>query len=155
MRIAHLLTRRFFVPIVTLAVVGISALFPACDSLSSFTGQWQGEVSTDPNLAHGFTAASQLGLNIKTLDNGTPDMTVLFPGAQDWARFEPVKRASSDAVGSLELPGDPLRSYLGYVRPAGQESLLMFVSLFPPNHVEARVIRGPDEIYGVFRLSKL
>jgi hypothetical protein len=136
--------------------LGLLALFlPACDSLSSFSGDWEGPVSADPNLQQGFTPQAQLGLTIATLDNGSLDMSVRLPGTQEKLRFEAIRRASADSVGSLSLPGDPLRSYLGYVRPAGQEPLLMLVSLFPPNHVETRIIRGPDEVYGVFRLRKL
>ena len=133
----------------------LACMLPACDSLASFGGDWQGRVSADPNLQQGFTANAQLGLTISALDNGTLDMTVRLPGASDNLRFEAVRRASSDSVGSLSLPGDPLRSYLGYLRPVGQEPLLMLLSLFPPNHVETRLIRGPDEVYGVFRLRKL
>lgn len=130
-------------------------LIVGCDTLSSFTGTWQGQVSADPNLQQGFTTADKLSLNINALDHGVLDMTVRLAGQSNDLRFEAVRRASSDALGSLTLPGDPLRTYLGYVRPEGQGALLMVVSLFPPNHIEARVIRGPDEVYGVFRLRKL
>ena len=155
MRLAHQLASRWY--LLRLAVpLGLLALFLlACDSLSSFAGSWSGPVSADPNLQQGFTANAQLGLTITAIENGALDMSVRLPGSQEQLRFEAVRRASADAVGSLSLPGDPLRSYLGYVRPAGQESLLVLVSLFPPNHIETRLIRGPDEVYGVFRLRKL
>lgn len=93
-------------------------------------------------------------MNITALNDGALDMTLRLPGQPSDLRFESVRRASADALGSMSLPGDPLRSYLGYVRPVGQESILVVVSLFPPDHVEARLVRGPDEVYGVFRLSK-
>lgn len=153
MRAGHLPTW-FKVLLLSAAIVGAAVAFPACDSLASFTGVWQGPVSQDPNLRQGFAAPDALTLNITALNDGALDMTVNVPGQMQGLRFEPVRRASADALGSLSLPGDPLRSYLGYVQPPGQAPLLMVVSLFPPDHVEARVIRGPDEIYGVFRLSK-
>lgn len=126
----------------------------SCDSLSSFEGAWEGKVSGDPNLRQGFGAGDRLAMNISALNDGSLDMTLRLPGQTSDVRFESVRRASADALGSMSLPGDPLRSYLGYVRPAGQESILVVVSLFPPDHVEARLVRGPDEVYGVFRLSK-
>ena len=155
MRAAHLLTPWFKVLLMAaVAIVGAAGTFSACDSLASFTGVWQGPVSSDPNLHQGFSSQDALTLNIAALNNGTLDMTFNVPGQPQGLRFEPVRRASADALGSLSLPGDPLRSYLGYLQPPGQAALLMVVSLFPPDHVEARVIRGPDEVYGVFRLSK-
>ncbi|MDX2020179.1 MAG: hypothetical protein SF187_08055 [Deltaproteobacteria bacterium] len=126
----------------------------SCDSLSSFEGNWEGKVSADPNLRQGFVANDHLAMNITALGDGSLDMTLRLPNQTSALRFESVRRASSDALGSMSLPGDPLRNYLGYVRPAGQEAILVVVSLFPPDHVEARLVRGPDEVYGVFRLSK-
>lgn len=132
----------------------VMLLLCACDSLHSFEGAWDGHVSGDPNLRQGFVATDRLALNIAALDDGRLVMNLRLPGQSIDVPFESVRRASADALGSLSLPGDPLRTYLGYARPAGQEAILVVVSLFPPDHVEARLVRGPDELYGVFRLSK-
>lgn len=136
-------------------VVAALVLAGGCERLDEFTGTWEGALSPDPRLQHGFSAEDRLTLEIAALDAADVDMSVRLPGNPERVRFESIRRAASDALGSMSLPGGPLRSYFGYLRPPGQEPYLMVLTLFAPGQVEARVIRGPDETYGVFRLSKL
>lgn len=125
-----------------------------CESLQSYTGSWQGQVSADPQLRQGFDPEARLQVTIASLEPGGMQTTVVLPGALQPLPFEPIRRASADALGALSLPGDSLRTYLGYVRPPGQEPHLVVLTLFPHETIEARVIRGPDETYGVFRLGR-
>ena len=57
-------------------------------------------------------------------------------------------------MGDLRLDGEPLRSFLGFVRPAFGEPYLTVISLFAEERVDVRLIRGPEEAYGVFHLTR-
>ncbi len=57
-------------------------------------------------------------------------------------------------LGDVRLDGEPLRTYFGFVTPAAEPSFLTVVSLFAEDRLEVRLIRGPNDVYGVFYLSK-
>ena len=78
-----------------------------------------------------------------------------LPG-QGQRPFEPIRGASADVLAEMRLPGEPLKTYVGYVGGAStsEAPYLCYVSLYAENRVEARIIRGPDEVYGVFRLAR-
>lgn len=137
-----------------LALVGALALLPGCEELEGYEGSWQGEVAADPQLRQGFAAADRLTLTITGLDGADAAMQVQLPRLPQPLPFEPIRRASADALGSMVLSGDALRSYLGFARPSDGEPYLVVVTLFSHNRVEARIIRGAEETYGVFRLRK-
>jgi hypothetical protein len=69
-------------------------------------------------------------------------------------RFEPIRHASDDALGDLRLDGEPLRTFLGFLRPPTGQPYLAVVSLFAEDRIDVRLIRGPDEAYGVFSLRR-
>ena len=79
---------------------------------------------------------------------------VVLPGRLGQHRFLPVRGAQGDALADLSHPGDPLRAYLGFVEPPGEAPMLLVVSLHTHDRVEVRVIRGPEELYGVFQLGR-
>ncbi len=126
----------------------------ACEDIRRFAGSWTGTVSADPNLRRGFAADASLRVSIVDVDRARIAMTLDLQDGAGAIAFEPIAGAAADVLGELRLPGEPLRTYLGYLRPAAKEPTLAVVSLFPEDRVEARIIRGPQEIYGVFALAR-
>lgn len=125
-----------------------------CEDMRQFTGTWVGEVSRDPAHQIGFGEGARLRANIGTITRAQLDATLELPGTMRFVRFEPVRHAAGDILADMRLPGDPLRTYLGFVRPAEEPAYLAVVSLYPENRVQVRLIRGPDESYGVFTLCR-
>ena len=133
----------------------LGALMSAgCQDLRQFTGQWAGGVSPDPNQQHGFDPAARLEATVGTVTRYGIDMTLTLPGATDTSRFELIRHASEDVLADMQLPGDPLRTYLGFIRVTGQDPLLAVVSLYAEGRIEVRLIRGPETTYGVFLLGR-
>ena len=146
MRCLRLLT------LIGLFSIAIAAV--ACESMQGFVGVWRGPISSDPQLQQGFGSGVELALTITALDDGDFQMSAQVPGYEAPLPFEAIRRASADALGDMTMPGDSLRSYFGYLRPLGQEPYLIVITLHSQSRIEARLIRGPDEAYGVFRLKK-
>jgi hypothetical protein len=147
------------------------ALLPVggCEDLRQFSGPWTGTISRDPNHQHGFARDATLSLTVGGVTRYGLDMTVTLPGATGTSRFEPMRHAVQDVLADLRLPGDPLRTYLGFVRtgaaggaqppeapapPLSTEPYLAVVSLYAEERIEVRLIRGPDADYGVFMLAR-
>jgi hypothetical protein len=135
-------------------LVAVTFLATACDDLRDFAGTWQGSIVSDPVLQKGFAADSRLDAVITSATRHDVDLALGLPGQDARVRFSPIERASADALGSLRLDDDPLRTYLGFVRPPGQEAYLVVVSLYPHEQIDVRLIRGPDDAYGVFALTR-
>lgn len=129
----------------------------ACQDLRGYSGPWVGTVSPDPQLHAGFVEGAALRLDIAAVDRQDLEASVTLPNDAGATRFELIRHASADVLGDMQVDGDPLRSYLGYLRPAaepGAEGYLSIVTLLSDNHVTVRVIRGAEETYGVFRLRR-
>jgi hypothetical protein len=58
-------------------------------------------------------------------------------------------------LADVHFAGEPLRTFFGFVNPPGEPPYLTVVSLYSEDRVEVRLIRGPDEAYAVFALSRL
>lgn len=139
--------------IVAAAVVAITV--SGCEDIRGFEGQWQGAVSADPSLGKGFARGDVVAISIESVTRDRIGMALVLPGASEPTRFSPIRSASADALGELRLPGEPLRTFLGYVdAPAGGTPYLAIVSLYAEKRVELRLIRGADESYGVFTLLR-
>ncbi len=136
----------------TAALFAALAAASACEDLRHFEGSWAGTVSPDPRQRHGFAAGAALEARVTTANRAALAMTLTLPGAAAAVEFVPMRHAAGDALGDLSIPGDPLRSYLGFVTPTGAAPYLAVVSLFPEERIEVRLIRGPEESYGVFSL---
>jgi hypothetical protein len=130
-------------------------LLGGCEDIRRFEGTWAGPISADPAQQQGFGASAILRLQVTSVSRRSIAMSVDLPERGGSLPFEPIRGASADALGDLRLDGEPLRTFLGYVRPAGMEAFLAVVSLFPEDRIEARIIRGPDESYGVFSLLRV
>lgn len=136
-----------------IALLSLSPL--GCQDLREYTGSWEGTVSGDPALSHGFAPTTQVTAEFTAASHeGVAFTLVLKPGIQA-AHFVPIKRAAGDLLADVELPGEPLRTFFGFVDPpGGAEPYLTIVSLYPENRVELRLIRGADDAYGVFSLHR-
>jgi hypothetical protein len=133
----------------------LGALLPVgCEDLRQFTGQWSGPVSPDPNQQHGFDPMARLDATVGGVSKYGIDLTLTLPGATDPSRFELIRHAAEDVLADMRLPGDPLRTYLGFIRVTGQDPFLAVVSLYAEGRVEIRLIRGPETTYGVFLLER-
>jgi hypothetical protein len=139
---------------VPLGLVLAGALLTAgCEDIRRFEGDWQGSVSADPAHQQGFGAGAPLHATVSAVSRRGISMTIQLPN-QTALPFEPIRHASDDALGELRLDGEPLRTFLGYLRPAGDQPYLTVVSLFAEDRIDVRLIRGPDEAYGVFSLRR-
>ena len=82
-------------------------------------------------------------------------MNVTLPGETGALRFEPIRHAAGDVLADVRLAGEPLRTFFGFVSPTAQTPYLAIVSLYAEDRLEIRLIRGANEAYGVFALSRL
>lgn len=125
-----------------------------CEDLRQFSGQWSGRVSPDPNHQHGFDPMARLDATVGAVSRYGIDLTLTLPGATDPSRFELIRYAAQDVLADMRLPGDPLRTYLGFIRATGQDPILTVVSLYAEGRIEIRLIRGAEATYGVFMLER-
>jgi hypothetical protein len=133
----------------------VAALAGGCADLRHFEGEWEGVVSPDPAHQRGFSPGARLHATIfcSTRDRLALDLTLPGAGTEP-VPFRPIKGASADALGELTFAGDPLRAHLGFVGAPGAEAYLAVVALFPEERIAIRLIRGPEESYGVFTLAR-
>jgi hypothetical protein len=125
-----------------------------CEDIRHFEGTWVGPVSADPAHQQGFGADAFLRANITSVSRASIAMTIDLPQAAAPLTFEPIRHAADDALGEMRLDGEPLRTFLGFLRPTDGLPILAVVSLFAEDHIDIRLIRGPDEAYGVFSLKR-
>jgi hypothetical protein len=129
-------------------------LAAGCEDIRRFEGVWVGPVSADPAHQQGFGAAAFLRATVGPVSRTSIELSMELPQAGASVPFEPIRHASDDALGDLRLDGEPLRTFLGFLRPAGVQPYLAVVSLFAEERIDVRLIRGPDEAYGVFSLRR-
>jgi hypothetical protein len=110
-------------------------------------------VSADPAHRQGFAPEAVMHATIAAVSRRAIEMTIDLP-PEGPLPFQPIRHATDDVLGDLRLDGEPLRTFLGYLRPATGEPFLAVVSLFSEDRIEVRIIRGPDESYGVFSLAR-
>jgi hypothetical protein len=125
-----------------------------CEDIRRFEGVWVGSVSADPAHQMGFASESFLRANIGSVTRSSVDMQIDLPQHPVPLAFEPIRGASADVLGDMKLEGEPLRTFIGYLRPPGTEPFLAVVSLFAADRIDVRIIRGPAETYGVFSLRR-
>jgi hypothetical protein len=141
---------------VPLAIVGLGLALlgaTACEDIRSLEGEWSGPVSGDPAHRQGFSADAVMRATVAAVSRRAIDMTIDLP-PEGPLRFQPIRHATDDVLGDMRLDGEPLRTFLGYLRPATGEAFLAVVSLFSEDRIDVRIIRGPDESYGVFALRR-
>jgi hypothetical protein len=135
------------------ALLGALAVLVGCEDIRRMEGTWAGPVSADPAHRQGFAADALMRATVTSVSRRSIQMTVELP-PQPPLPFEPIRHAADDVLADLRIDGEPLRTFLGYLRPAGAEPFLTVVSLFSEDRIDVRVIRGPDETYGVFALRR-
>jgi hypothetical protein len=131
----------------------LAATGAGCEDLRRFEGSWAGGISPDPRHQVGFAPDATLRAFVGGATRAAIDLRIALPGEAAPVPFEPVRHAAGDALGELSLPGEPLRTYLGFLR-AAPGPLLAVVSLYPEDRLDVRLVRGPDEVYGVFSLRR-
>jgi hypothetical protein len=143
-----------------LAVALVSASFllaaSGCEDIRRLEGDWSGPVSADPVHRLGFSPDATMRATVTSLSRRAIELTVDLPGpGGGLLPFQPIRHAADDVLGDMRLDGEPLRTFLGYLRPATGEPYLTIVSLFSEERIDVRVIRGPEETYGVFSLRRM
>jgi hypothetical protein len=138
---------------IPLAVTAL-LLVAGCEDIRRFEGVWVGPVSADPAHQQGFGNAAFLRATVGTVSRSSIELSLELPQAGTSVPFEPIRHASDDVLGDMRLDGEPLRTFLGFLRPAGGQPYLAVVSLFAEDRIDVRLIRGPDEAYGVFSLQR-
>jgi hypothetical protein len=134
-------------------LIPIVALLLGCEDIRRLEGEWSGPVSADPAHRQGFSTDTVMRATVTTVSRRAIEMTIDLP-PQGPLPFQPIRHAADDVLGDVRLDGEPLRTFLGYLRPATGEPFLAVVSLFSEDRIDVRVIRGPDEAYGVFALRR-
>ena len=119
-----------------------------CHDLRDYQGTWQGDVVANPALTTGISGTARLTITTANQQelHGTLDLPPTFQATP----VDSIKRASGDALGSVRVGRDALQTYFA----AAPNEALLVVSLFPDDRIELRVIRGVDELYGVFDLTR-
>jgi hypothetical protein len=135
------------------ALVLVVLASAGCEDIRRFEGSWAGPVSADPAHRAGFAADATLRAELAAVSRRALAGMLDVPG-EGPLPFQPIQHASDDVLGELRLDGDPLRTFLGYLRPASGESYLAVVSLYAEDQVQVRIIRGPADTYGVFLLQR-
>src|SRR4029453_4718264 len=103
-----------------------------------------GSVAPDPAHQQGFTSNAFLRATVASVSRRSINLSVHLPQDPALGRFEPIRHAADDALGDLRIEGEPLRTFLGFLRPAGGSPYLAVVSLFAEDRIDVRLIRGPD-----------
>jgi hypothetical protein len=129
------------------------ALAAGCEDIRRLEGEWAGPLSADPAHQQGFPAGAMMRATVTSVSRRQIELTIDLPPSGPLP-FQPIRHAADDALGDLRLDGEPLRTFLGYLRPPVGESFLAVVSLFSEERIDVRIIRGPDETYGVFALRR-
>jgi hypothetical protein len=137
-------------PALGLALVALTG----CEDLRQFAGTWAGDVSQDPQHHQGFVLGDKLHATVGSAHRADLDLALELPGRSGALRFEPIHHAADDVLGDARLPGEPLRTYFGFVTPTAEAPFLTVVSLYAEDRVEVRLIRGANESYGVFYLAR-
>jgi hypothetical protein len=136
------------IPLVVLLLVAAG-----CEDIRRFEGEWTGPVSADARHRQGIAEGTMMRAQVATVSRRDIDVTVDWSGDGPLP-FQPILHAADDALGELRLEGEPLRTYLGYLTPPSGAPYLAAVSIFSEDRIDVRVIRGPDETYGVFSLRR-
>jgi hypothetical protein len=124
-----------------------------CQDLRDFERTWRGGLVGDPALAQGFGGGGSATLSIRAADHLALHGTRTLPPLYADTPIDSIARASGDALGGISVGEGSLRTYLAFAAPSTGMPALLLVSLFPDDRVELRVVRGTDDLYGVFALK--
>jgi hypothetical protein len=152
-RTVHWTGERAILLRVTIALA-LALLGAGCEDIRRFEGLWVGQVSADPAHQQGFGADAFLRATVTSASRTSIAMSIDLPQQSGPLAFAPIRHAADDALGDLRLDGEPLRTFLGYLQPPMGAPYLAVVSLFAEDRIDVRLIRGPDEAYGVFSLRR-
>jgi hypothetical protein len=144
---------------VTIFLLVVSAtLVAGCVDIRDFEGRWRGSVVTEPAVRDGFTEEARVDpLLLSNVDlQGLTATLTTSDGRFTDTLLTAVNKFSSDTLASMTFDGNPMRSFLLFGTPAGEEgcSALVVISLFADDHVELRIIRDND-LFGIFSLERV
>ena len=93
-----------------------------CQDLREYAGEWTGELSSDPALGHGFAPGTTITAEVASATRDGISLIANWEGKA--APFVPIRRASGDVLSEVQLPGEPLRTFFGFVQPPGEAPYL-------------------------------
>jgi len=144
----------------------------ACEDLDSFsTGEgeiYRGEVLGSDFVLCGFAAGTRLEMTFDVslamgdeTHVGPGTITTVPPAGED-VMFEnadlvPVGSIIHDQLSAFDFPTGRLKNYLFFADASGPlagRQALVIVSLLSDGDVEARIIMGASDLYGIFVLEK-
>jgi hypothetical protein len=126
-----------------------------CQDLRDFRGHFAGPVAADPALALGVSPTEPASLDIAAADHLTLAAALSLAPGFAATPLDTVRRAAADALGQVRVGTGALQSYYAFVTPSGGAApALAVVSLLADGRVELRLVRGPDEIYAVYTLTR-
>jgi hypothetical protein len=129
-----------------LALIGLAG----CTDLSGFVGDWKGGPVSDPLLLAGLAPQAEVALHLDGADRVALRGTLEVAGER--VALRPLTRAGNDALGALDLPDQPIKSYL-LVAPLEAGDALVVVSLYGDQRVDVRLVRS-DTLYAVCHLQR-
>src|SRR5262245_48280580 len=135
-------------------LLGAALVLAGCQDLRSFRGSWGGGLTGDSELAAGFPTVARAALTIDSADHLGLHGRLTISGLFDGTPIDSVRRASGDALGAVKVGAAPLHSYVAFAEAQTGTPALAVISLFQDDRVELRIIRGTDELYGVFLLRR-
>ncbi len=148
-------------PLVALLVL-LPGLLPvtACTDIRDYEGTWTGSIVTNSTLREGFSANTEITLQIDEIDRSDLVGTLTVGPSQEAtagftdATLIPMSRAGNDVLGDLSFDGDPIATYLFHVAPDDptEEHATVLISAHPDQRMEVRIFRY--DLYGVFRMRR-
>lgn len=121
-----------------------------CTDLGTFAGTWMGGVVPSAEVRVGVPETSSAVLNVTRVERTRLEGTIGLEG--ETVTLRPVARAGNDALGAMELPEAPLRSFF-LVAPLRAGDALAVISLYADDRVDVRLIRS-DNLYAVYHLTR-
>ncbi len=121
-----------------------------CTDLSNFVGDWSGTPVDDAALLVGMPRSTPVTLRLEAVDRVAIGGAITVGG--ETVALRPLARAANDALGALDLPDAPLRSYFA-AASLHDGDVLCVVSVYGDDHVDLRLIRS-DTLYAVYHLKR-
>jgi hypothetical protein len=137
-----------------LAVAVFVLLAGGCQDIRNYRGTWSGAISTDPDRRVGFDVGQRATLAILSLDHGSVHGRLTAAPVGTNAFVDSIVRVAGDELADISVGADSLRNYLAFLPTLDGVPALGVITLRANDAVELRIIRGTNELYGVFPLSR-
>ncbi len=127
----------------------------ACNDVRAYEGTWTGaRVGDAPVLRVGISSDATATLTIDSIDNHGMRGHLAIAGLLD-ADLASIVGAEADVLSGITFNGSPQRVYLSFVatQDGGGEALAV-IALYDEKRIEVRVLRGEQQVYGIFALAQ-